>query len=141
MWKRLLEIMGFDDLARDADFTAPMWTSPQSSERLELFQMWSKDRAVDEVVETLQGNRVPCAPVKTIAEVLDDPHLSERGTMVELPVDEEGRRMLVSTSPIKMPEAVAAMQEVPRLGQHNVEILTELLGLEGRTKSGPGGKA
>ncbi len=139
MWQRLLEIMGFDDLARDSDFTAPMWTSPQSSERLELFQLWSKDRSMAEVVGTLQENRVPCAPVYSIAEVLRDPQIEERGTMAEVPVDDEGRSMLVSSSPIKMSEESTAIQEVPRLGQHNAEVLTELLGRgDGTVPESPG---
>ena len=49
--------------------------------------------------------------------------------MAEVTIDDDGRSMLVSASPIKVSEEAQAMQEVPRLGQHNTEVLCELLGL------------
>ena len=130
MWKKLLELMGFHDLARDADFTAPMWTSPKSEERLELFRLWAEDKQINVVVETLQTNAVPCAPVRSIMDVLHDPHLKARGAMVEMPLDDEGKKtMLMPGMIIKMSETPTEIRGIPRLGEHNREIFGGVLGL------------
>ena len=129
MWERLLRIMGYEDLAKNADFTAPMWTSPNSEERLELFQLWAKDLPIEKVVATLQDNQIPCTPVKTVMDVLHDPHLKARGSMVEVPVDDQGNTMLMPGYQIKMSVPPPPLKGPPRLGEHNEEILGELLAL------------
>ena len=129
MWKKLLELMGFHDLAQDADFTAPMWTSAKSEERLELFRLWAADKTSKEVVETLQANAVPCAPVMTIMDVLHDPHLKAREAMVEMPLHEEGKTMLMPGMHIKMSATPTELSTIPRLGEHNRDILQGVLGL------------
>ena len=42
-------------------------------------EAWTRGRSKDEVMAELTRAHVPCAPVRTTAEVVDDPHLKARG--------------------------------------------------------------
>ena len=78
-WRQFVEIMGdpdwaslelFDNrLARGANFDA-----------LQVFlQEWCSEQSVQDLYEAAQQRRVPFAPVSTMGDLLDSPHLRARG--------------------------------------------------------------
>lgn len=78
-WERLLGLIGDDDLARDPRFASVAqrqagWETLQPL----LERLWSAERRAEEVFETCQTARVPCFPVRTVAELLGDRHLAAR---------------------------------------------------------------
>ncbi len=74
----------------------------------------------------LLGDVVPIAPVNTIAEAFDDPQVLHRNMLVEADHPLAGRYKMPG-NPIKMGQE-EAFSPAPTLGQHNREVLTELLG-------------
>ncbi|WP_245723700.1 CaiB/BaiF CoA transferase family protein [Paramicrobacterium humi] len=73
----------------------------------------------------LEGVGVLNAPVRTLAEALDDEQTAANGMIVEAEHPTAGRfRML--NAPIHLSETPATVRRVaPRLGEHNAEILAE----------------
>ena len=71
---------------------------------------------------------VPVAPVLSVAETLDYPHLRERGTVTTIndpihgDLDVPGFPLKFSEFPDELP------LHAPTLGQHNEEVLTSYLG-------------
>jgi crotonobetainyl-CoA:carnitine CoA-transferase CaiB-like acyl-CoA transferase len=70
--------------------------------------------------------RVPCAPINTIAEALDDEQVRARDMIVEVKHPRFGVLREVA-SPVKTAGGGAAPRPAPALGEHNEAILRELL--------------
>ena len=85
----------------------------------------SSDNAV---LQLLKEPRVPHAPVLTVEEAIDHPHLRERGTVTTIEdrfigkFDVPGFPLRFSAFP-EEPQLPA-----PTLGQHNAEVLRDYLG-------------
>ncbi|WP_298861424.1 CoA transferase [uncultured Microbacterium sp.] len=75
--------------------------------------------------QRLEAEGVLNAPVRTLAEALDDPQTQANGMVVEAEHPTAGRfRML--NAPIHLSDTPASVRRVaPRLGEHNVEVLRE----------------
>ena len=75
---------------------------------------------------------VPCAPVRQLEEVVADPEMEMRGTLVESEFPARGA-IRVAGSPIKLSDAPQPrsdqLRRPPELGEHNREVL-ESIGIE-----------
>lgn len=70
---------------------------------------------------------VPCSPVRTIAEVVDDPQSGVRGMFPQL---EDVERSFVTGLPVKLSATPGQVGSgPPEIGQHSRDILAELLNL------------
>src|SRR5690606_15337227 len=82
------------------------------------------------LVAALEAARIPCAPVVSLREALTGPFGRERE--IVRPVDDRrgGQRPVVRL-PYRFSSArVAPSRPAPRRGEHNAEVLGELLGLD-----------
>lgn len=84
----------------------------------------------EELRKRLDAQKVPCAPVKELKEVDEDPHLIERGMIRYIDHPEYGRRPTVG-NPLRISESVATrpLTAPPTLGEHQAEVLGRLLGV------------
>ena len=79
--------------------------------------------------DLLIGHRVPCAPVRTLQEVVNDPHLHARGALRWVDHPEYGR-IVLPTSPLRFTdEEPVAYQPSSPLGHDTLSILADRLGL------------
>jgi crotonobetainyl-CoA:carnitine CoA-transferase CaiB-like acyl-CoA transferase len=84
--------------------------------------------SVREVLACLDAHQVPCAPIHTVEDVVGDPQVIARGMLVETNHPVVGRVMLPNL-PFKFSDAETHPRTpAPLLGQHNREILGNLLG-------------
>ena len=91
-------------------------------------ERWAQNQTVEEVIRTLENNRVPCSPIQNIAKLVNDPHLKERNFFVEVEHPVMGRITLPG-APYKFSETpLAKPAPSPGLGEHNEYILTRYLG-------------
>lgn len=82
------------------------------------------------LLEKLAGAKIPAAPVVSLREALEGDFARERGLLV--PVDDRrgGARPVVRL-PYRFSEtAVGAPRPAPQRGEHNVEVLRDVLGYE-----------
>lgn len=127
-WKALLSAMGREDLADDPRFASTHLRAGHLEEVDAQVSAWTVLHDKWELVRTLEACGVPCAPVQTVREVADDPHLKERGMIrqVQHPrlgvVPVVGNPLRLSDSPL-VDVAVA-----PALGQHTDEVLQQVAG-------------
>jgi len=90
---------------------------------------WVKERASDEVDKTMSTAGIPCGKVCSWDEVLNDRQLAYREDIIQLPVKNCG------TIPYaKFPAKFYGLEyiedtQVPEFGEHNMEILSEILGM------------
>lgn len=128
-WKNLCAAMGRPELADDERYR----TTPRRVKRRDevdaLVGAWCASSSREVVAEKLREAKVPSAPVRDVVEVLQRPHLHERGALEWFEHPSLGR-IALPQSPIRLhgsPPARGARN--PSLGEHNAEVYGELLGL------------
>jgi crotonobetainyl-CoA:carnitine CoA-transferase CaiB-like acyl-CoA transferase len=131
-WESITRVLGREDLRDDPAFG----TTPARAARMEeidaMVTAWTRRHTRDEVLAILADAHVPCAPVRTTGEVVNDPHLHERGVWVDVQHPRRGKTR-VPVSPIRLHgSAPVAMKPAPLLGQDTDRVLAELLGLDAR---------
>ena len=129
-WHSIARVLGRPDLLEHPDFASTPARAARMEEIDALVEAWTKARSKDEVLAELTEAHVPCAPVRTTAEVVEDPHLRERGHWTEVDHPRRGKT-LVPNSPIRLHGAEPGRVErpAPVLGQDTDRVLSELLGL------------
>lgn len=84
----------------------------------------------DAILAALQAERVPCAPILKIGEVVNHPHMRERGAVRPIHDPKLGEIMMPG-----MPLRFSAFEhnqplEAASLGEHNAAVLSEVLGYD-----------
>jgi crotonobetainyl-CoA:carnitine CoA-transferase CaiB-like acyl-CoA transferase len=123
MAARLMRIVGAEDDA------TPMPGSSVGDRRRAFVERWCAEHTVEEICATLTAAGVPVGPVRTIPEVVQDPHLWEREMLVKME-DAIAGEMYVPGVTIKMSRTPGRVGPVPAPGQHTADVLREVLGLD-----------
>ena len=87
---------------------------------------WTAQHTLAELRELLDAAEVPNAPISSIADIVEEPHVQARGTLTTIDDPEIG--------PVLMPAPVARLsmtpaavqRPAPLLGEHNAEVYAEL---------------
>jgi len=103
--------------------------APRIGEHIEKVTRHTMNMTMLEFFEQGQGKfGLPCCPVCTPAEYIDNPHVKARGFFKEVEHPEVGKG-LYATMPFKMTKTPAEVRfPAPGLGQHNIEIYHDELG-------------
>ena len=87
-------------------------------------------RPREEWMQALAAERLPFAPVNTLAEALADPQVAARDMVVRIPLP-AGGTCPASGNPIKLSDAGPdTYTPPPTLGQHTREVLADVLGYD-----------
>lgn len=129
-WTRLCEIMGRTDMAADERFENAESRRRHSSEIDAAIGAWTKDQDAHGLMAALQDSGVPAGVAQSQADLWEDPQLQHRGFFQWLdhaecgPMPYDGLTYHLSETPgaLRMPQAL--------IGQHNEEILKEILGFD-----------
>jgi crotonobetainyl-CoA:carnitine CoA-transferase CaiB-like acyl-CoA transferase len=125
----LCRAMGRSELATDDRFKDIASRTQNRDELNGIVQGWIDAAPSDEVVlGLLEEHRVPHAPVLSVEEAINHPHLRARGTVTEIE-DEFIGKFDVPGFPLRFSAFPAEVQQpAPTLGQHNAEVLRDYLG-------------
>jgi crotonobetainyl-CoA:carnitine CoA-transferase CaiB-like acyl-CoA transferase len=126
-FRALCRVVEQPGLADDPRF-ATMAARKQHEDELEaLITEWTRARDRWQATRALQEAGVAAFPSMTSADLVADPHLRERGILVELEHLEVGTRTHIGI-PWQMSATPCAVQApAPLLGQHTDEVLREVL--------------
>src|SRR5262249_2442582 len=117
-WHSIARVLGREDLLSDPDYASTPARAARMAEIDAMVEAWTQGQSKDAVMAELTRAHVPCAPVRTAREVVNDPHLNERGVWVDIEHPRRGKTR-VPISPIRLhgsgPSAVA--RPAPLLGQ------------------------
>ena len=126
-WASLCRVLEREELENDVRFVDNDKRVENSATLIDIIQDWIDSQPDDEtVIRALEKERVPCAPVLNIAEVVNHPHLVERGTIRKVQDPKVGE-VEMPGMPLRFSsfehnqELVAA-----HLGEHNEQILKDV---------------
>ncbi len=127
-WRKLCKACELDHLADDPRFRTTTARIEHRNEAVKLLQERLHHKNADQWLSILDNAGVPCAPINTLDRVFQDPHVIERGIVTEITHPVTGTIKMVGI-PIRYYETPGAVRlPPPRLGEHNDEILGDLLG-------------
>jgi CoA:oxalate CoA-transferase len=128
-WKNLTKAMGREELADDQRFATNAARVANLEATDDAVAAWTKRLPKMEVFAAAKRYRIPCAPVRTVAEVMNDRHMHSRGMLERIDHPELGN-IVVPTTPLRLhgAERVPSVPS-PIVGQHNHEIYGGWLGL------------
>ncbi|MBI4310136.1 MAG: CoA transferase [Chloroflexi bacterium] len=132
-WAALCDAMGKPELAGDPRFAGLQRRLENHDELDAIIAPWTKERDRHELMEKLQSLGVPAGPVFDARDSSLDPHLWERGFMekVVCPPDRKLGTRVVMGRPWQLSKAqVKVKRPAPKLGEHNEQMLAEVLGLD-----------
>ncbi|HVS15659.1 MAG TPA: CoA transferase [Thermoanaerobaculia bacterium] len=129
-WRRLAAVIERPDLADDERFA-----TAEARKRLEAaldaeIAEWTRRRDRDWMVRVMQEAGVRAAPSRDARDLYADRHLRARGAWETVEHPELGPLELVAP-PWKIAGLESRATAAPRLGEHTVEVLSRLLGLDG----------
>ena len=128
-FQNLLKAMGREDLAEDPRFATNAGRVAHMEETDALVAEWTRTLGKMEVFARAKAYRIPCAPVRSAPEVMNDPHMHERGMLERIDHPELGE-IVVPTTPLRLHGTDKVETGAsPTIGQHNAEIYGGWLGL------------
>ncbi|MFC7229774.1 CoA transferase [Salinirubellus salinus] len=130
-WERLVELMDRPELLDDERFTTLASRTDYTDEIDGMVEEWCDGQTKEEAVEQLRAANIPCAPVKTLEELLVDPQLEARGMLNRVPNKGGGRPEIpVPGMPIKFAGSEdVPVTDSPRVGEDSADVLARVLGL------------
>ena len=129
-WRSLVEALDARALGADPGLQTVRGRCDRMDEVDRAIGELTARHAKAELFERLIAHRVPCAPVRTLLEVVNDPHLHERGSLRWIDHPEYGR-IVVPISPLRFEgdEGTVPYRPSAALGADTDAILAERLGL------------
>ena len=129
MWNSLCAAIGQPGIATDERFKDARSRFKNLDELSAIITEWTSQRTKHEVMQTLGAAGVPCGKVLDSIELLNDPHMRERGMIVTIKHPQRGK-FTMPGCPVRLEDSPVEVKPAPLLGQHNEEVYRELLGLD-----------
>jgi CoA:oxalate CoA-transferase len=129
IWGRLCKAMERPDLIDDERAGSGTARSAHVAFLQPILEGWLITLSRDEAVDLLNSVGVPCGPINDARDVFEDPHVRERGMIMDIEDPEVGTFGFARSVPMMSSAPDLPTQPSPNLGQHSREILENLLGL------------
>jgi formyl-CoA transferase len=124
-WISFVKAMGRPELIDDPRFGSLKQRVAAMDEVDAIVSAWTSQRSKHEVFETLMAHHVPCAPVRDLDEVMNDPNLHARGFLRWQDHPKLGR-IIVQHSPLRYAGVTPRPLEPSReLGADTEKVLRE----------------
>ncbi|ADJ46342.1 formyl-CoA transferase [Amycolatopsis mediterranei S699] len=124
-WAPLARLIGRAELADDPAWATPEVRLSKLDKMFALVEEWTEKHTKWEVMEKLNACNIPCGPILSTKELIEDETLAELGSVVEVPHPERGTFKTVGC-PLKLSDSPVEIERPPLLGEHNDEVLAEL---------------
>ncbi len=127
-WSLFCEHIGRADLTHDPRFSDNKSRTETYDVLLPPLREIVRKRTSREWIEALGDLGVPCGPLNSVPEVMEDPQIRARGMVAEVE-HARGGIFRVPACPVKLSKGrVDVSEPAPDLGEHTEEVLTTLLG-------------
>ena len=127
-WPKLMKLLGREDLIEHPDWATPEARLDKLDQCFGLIEeCFTAKHTKWEVMDKLNELDVPCGPVLSTEDLINDETLTRGGMIVDVPHPTRGNFKTVGM-PIKLSDSAPELTSSPLLGQHTEEILAEVMG-------------
>ncbi|TFG04288.1 MAG: CoA transferase, partial [Promethearchaeota archaeon] len=128
-FKRLMTVIGRPELVKDKRLKNPIKRFDNVDFLDEVIEAWTSTKARNDIIKTLETERIPCGPVVTVDEVRTHPQLEARGMFIRDFQFDGVKQATLPGPPLKFSVTPGSVDTIgPELGQHNKDIYEGLLG-------------
>ncbi len=132
-WRQFCEKAGREEWAKELRFSTNADRVKNRSELIPLLDDLFAQSDIAHWLSILGAIGVPCGPINTIDQLMEDPQVQAREMVIEVEHPSAGTIRMVA-SPLKIPTSPPLVRlPPPMLGEHTEEILHQLLGYDGMT--------
>ncbi len=125
IFMRLMKAVGRADMAENPDYASNSNRVVHQEYIDGVLATWCAQRPMTSAMQTLEDNRVPCGPVYSVADMMEDPHFKQRGLFEQVEINGE---------PLRIPAILPKLSNTPgatewpgaAVGSHSDEILSGL---------------
>ncbi|MDO8670093.1 MAG: CoA transferase [Dehalococcoidia bacterium] len=127
-WDRFAVASGNPEWGTDPRFAIRFERGKRRDELDEMIAPWLMTHTKEEIFDLCRANRIPFAPINSIADLLNSDHLRERDYFEEVDHPATGR-LTYPGAPYKLAKTPWEIRSpAPGLGEHNEEIFCRRLG-------------
>lgn len=128
LWKIFCDAIGAIHLLENLAYTDNYDRVKAHEELKRIIEEWTETRTVREVTDFLLSKNIPCAPLYTVKDVVEDPHIVDARRMIREIEHPVAGKIKVIGSPVNLSETPAEVRSpAPLLGQHSADILQQVL--------------
>ena len=130
LWRRLCRLLGREDWLKDERFSSDISRFQNRQAISDVIGSWIANRTMAEAQEITEKNRIPCAPVSTVPQMVANPQVAAREMLVDVDFPGVGPVPLTGVA-IKLSKTPGSIEHrAPLLGEHNEEIYCGLVGMK-----------
>lgn len=126
-WAAMKQVMGAPTWAQDARFDTVEGRWQHRHELDRNIAGWTATQDNLALMRSLQAQGVCAGAAMTAADLVEDPHLKQRGFLQQL--ERAGGMRTYAGRPFRIPRIPIAIRHVAKLGEHNEAVLREVAGL------------
>lgn len=123
MAERVFRTIGRADMIDDPRYRTNADRVQRCDEVNDIVAAWVAERDQAEVLRIFEAAGVTAAAIYNAADLFDDPHVNERGVLVELPDDDFGLAPMHNIHPYLSETPGTFRTRAPGLGEHTDEVL------------------
>ncbi len=127
IWPALARAIERPELADDPAYATPEARLGHLDEVFAVVESWTMRHSKQEVMRVLMEADVPCGPILSMKDLIEDRALAARRMIVEVPHPVRGTFKTVGC-PIVLSDSPVEIAPSPMLGEHTAEILREVMG-------------
>lgn len=118
LWAKLCDVLGQPELANKEEFLTNVLRTENHEQLESHVSQLTRQKATGEWLAELQLAGIPCGPIQSLADVIQDEHLAARNMFHEIETA-AGESLIAAASPIHMNGMSAKLsRHAPRLGEH-----------------------
>ena len=123
MWKSLCKGLDIEDVGDNPRYATQPLRAKHALEIEQIINRETKKHAGRELEEKLLASGVPCGKVRNIAEIVDEPHVQERGILENIDHPAMGRMTTLKTPIVLSGKTSPMRRRAPMLGENTRELL------------------
>jgi formyl-CoA transferase len=125
VWAPLAKLIGRGDLVDHPDYATPEARLKHLDEVFGVIEHWTQGFTKFEVLDQLNTIEVPCGPILSTKDLIEDESLRARGMIVDVEHPERGTFKTVGC-PLNLSDSPVEVTSSPLLGEHSEAILKEI---------------